>query len=141
MSFHDDRTVGWVNPNTGVTFTRVRQFTCAMDNHEPPRRVSNGVLEEWRGPDGSFHCYRLVGWGDEPEAYRAVYLIDDGRTVVPLYVAGFSQEHGHITLHTFPVNFNEDGTPIMRADRAEQVDHSMWMRGPVRAYHLKIIRD
>lgn len=142
MSFHDNRPVGWTNPSTGVTFTQMRQFMCAMDNHEPlPRRTTNGVLEEWTEADGTLNSYRLAGWGGEREAHRAVYLVDDGRTVEPFYVAGYSQERDTITLHRFPVNFHPDGTPRMRADNGEQVDYSLWMHGPVRAYHLKIIRD
>lgn len=139
MSFHDERPVGWVNPNTGVTFTRVREFTCAMDNHEPlPRRTASGVLEEWTWPDGSLSSYRLVGWGGERDAHRAVYLVDDGHAVTTLYVAGYSQDQDRITLQPFPVNMNPDGSPRMRADRDEPVDHSTWLHGPVRAYHLKI---
>lgn len=141
MSFHDDRPIGWTNPHTGVTYTRDRAFSCAMDNYEPvPRTVKHGTLQEWTEPDGTRHSYSLTDWGTEREANRAVYLIDDGRTVVPHYVAGWSNDQDRLTLRPFPVNVNTDGSPKMRADRDEQVDHTGWMHGPVRTYHLKITR-
>lgn len=141
MSFHDNRPVGWTDPKTGVTFARVLQFRCAMDNHEPTRQITNGVLERWDEPDGALHSYTLVGWGEEKDAHRAVYLVDDGYLVRPFYVAGYSQEQDRITLRTFPVDFYASGAPVMRADRDEPVSYSMWLHGPVRAYHLKIVRD
>jgi len=142
MSFHDNRPIGWVNPHTGVTFARVLQFTCAMDNHNPlPRRTTNGVLEVWEEPDGSLHSYQLPGWGDEKDAHRAVYLVDNGFSVRAVYVAGYSQDQDRITLKPFPVSFYASGEPVRREDNNQPVDHSTWLHGPARAYHLKIIRD
>lgn len=139
MGFHDDRPVGWTNPNTGVTYSRVRQFRAAMDNYEPaPRRTSNGVLQVWLNADGTLHGYDLIGWGDERDAHQAVYLIDDGRSVGVFYVAGYSQERDRITLHPFPTGVDADGSPKMAPD-GRPVDFASWLLGPRRAYHLKII--
>lgn len=138
MSFHDDRPVGWVNPHNGMRYVRNVQFTCALDNYEPmPRTTGSSLLEEWQAKDGTL-IYRLVGWQREKDAMRAVYLLDDGRSVRPYYVAGYSQERDRITLHQFPTNYRPDGTRKVRADNGQPVDHGTWMLGPRRAYHLKL---
>lgn len=138
MSYSDDRPVGWVNPNTGARYVRNVQFVSALDNYEPvPRSTGASLLEEWHETDGTI-VYRLVGWQDERDAVRAVYLIDDGRSVRPYYVAGHSQQRDRIFLHPFPVNYAPDGTRKMRADNGRPVDFGNWMLGPRRAYHLKL---
>lgn len=137
MSHHDNRPVGWVNPNTGVTYTRNLEFLSVLDNYDPPRSTSRSLLEEWVGPDGTI-TYRLVGWQSERDATNAVYLLDDGRTVRPFYVAGWSPDSDHILLHAFPTNYRPDGERKIRDDNGRPVDHGPWALGPRRAYHLKI---
>lgn len=139
MSYNDDRPVGWVNPNTGTRYVRNVSFTCALDNYEPvARSTGRSLLEEWHETDGSI-VYRLVGWKDERDAVKALYLIDDGRSVRPYYVAGWSQDRDRITLHSFPTDYRPDGSRRMRADdERRSVDYSGWMLGPRRAYHLKV---
>lgn len=114
-------------------------YTTALDNHEPVREEARGILEEWLWPDTGETTYRIPG-GVAQFATRAVFLIDDGRSVQPLYITGWSGDQDCLFLGHFPVNVNPDGSPRMRADRAEQVDYSTWMLGPHRAYHLKITR-
>lgn len=123
-----------------AVLTDTFRFVAAMDNHQPVHRTeATGTLERWVWPDDGRVSYRIPGGvstfkGGE----RGIYLIDDGRTVLPLYVAGWPGTHDRLFLEAMPVNVNEDGTPRMRADRDEQVDYSTWMHGPARAYHLKI---
>lgn len=110
----------------------------ALDNYEPmPRSIER--IECYRYSTDDFldayvldHVYHLR------DATRAVYLMDDGTTVAPYYVAGYHQDHQYVIIHPFPVNVNADGTPRMRADRDEQVNHDMWQLGPRRAYHVKL---
>jgi hypothetical protein len=138
MSYTDDKPVGWTNPHTGETFTHTVGFCCAMDNYEPvPRRIAHSLLEVWTSAEGSVR-YVVVGWNAEPDAFKAIYLIDDGCRVTPWYVQGFSQERDRIMLDRFPVNVNDDGSPRLRTDDGRPVDYSTWLHGPVRAYHLKI---
>ena len=135
---NDDKPVGWVNPNTGARFVRVLHFTSVLDNYDPPRNTGRSLLEEWHHPDGLI-TYRLIGWGEERDATRAVYLLDDGHSVRPYYVAGWQNgDTSRIMLHPFPVNVNDDGTPRLRADDGRPVDYGNWVLGPRRAYHLKI---
>lgn len=128
--------VGSTHPVSGATLLRRLTFWTLLDSHEPTRNQAAGELEEWRHRDG--RVVRSLTDGQQlKDAHRAVYLMDDGRTVAPWYVAGWSKENT-ITLTPFPVNVNEDGTPRLRADRPEPVDYSTWALGPRRAYHLKV---
>lgn len=138
----EDRPVGWVNPDTGARYVRNVLFGCALDNYEPvPRRLGHSLLEEWRETDGTI-VYRLIGWGEETDATRALYLIDDGRTVRPYFVASWTNgDTSRILLHPFPVNVKPDGTPRLRSDNGQPVDYGTWMLGPRRAYHLKITEE
>lgn len=139
MSFSDNQPVGWVNPNTGARYVRNVQFRSALDNYEPvPRNVGRSLLEEWHETDGTIR-YVLVGWGSERDANGSVYLVDDGRTVRPFYVAGWSQDRDRIMLHPFPTNYDPDGKHLVRADDGRPIDFGNWMLGPRRAYHLKIM--
>lgn len=116
-------------------------YTAALDNHEPVRKEAHGILEEWVWPDTGEITYRLPeGTAKFKNVTQALFLLDDGRTVLPLYVIGWSAKQDKVFLGRFPVNVNEDGSPRMRADRDEQVDYSTWMLGPRRAYHLKANR-
>lgn len=122
--------------------TGAYHFIAALDNHEPTRNYASGILEEWLWPDSGKITYRIpsseVTFGD---THRMVFLADDGHTVRPLYVSGWSGTHDCVFLEPFPVNVNEDGSPRMREDDpARPVDFSTWMLGPSRVYHLKIVR-
>lgn len=114
-------------------------FTFAKDNHEPPRDYGNGKAEVWRTPEG-IERIRILR-ADETFTYstRSLYLIDDGSSVVPHYVAGWSlklEELGNLLIEPMPTN--PDGR--QRADNGRVIDFSNWMLGPKRAYHLKIKR-
>lgn len=139
MSLSDNAPVGWTNPNTGAYYARNVEFRSALDNYQPvARNVGRSLLEEWRETDGSV-TYVIVGWKDERDALNAIYLVDDGRSVRPYYVAGWSQYTNRIFLHPFPTEYRPDGERRMRADDSTRpVDFSTWMSGPKRAYHLKL---
>ena len=112
-----------------------------MDNHEPPRSEARGVVETWTWPDTGEESYRIPGGvslfiGKSP---RALFLLDDGRTVRPMCTSGWSGMNDRLFLAPVPVDFHPDGTPRMRADRPDrQVDYSTWLMGPATAYHLKL---
>lgn len=127
-------------PPTAAVRTGVRAFFSALDNHTPARSESSGTIETWLWPDTGEISYRIPDGVSMfiKNVNRAVFLVDDGRTVVPLYVSGWSGTNDRLFLKPFPVNVNEDGTPHMRADRDEPVDYGTWMLGPSRAYHIKI---
>ena len=115
------------------------RYTTAMDNHEPTRAYAHGTLDAFIWPDTGQLSYRLPGGLDDfKEASRAVFLIDDGRTVLPLYATGWNPATGIVFLGLFPVNVNAEGTPKVREDNGRPVDYGDWMLGPRRAYHLKI---
>jgi hypothetical protein len=71
--------------------------------------------------------------------YESLYVIDDGKAVVPYYVGGWNDSDGSgvIYLHPFPTNYNADGTPRTRANDGRPVDFATWKLNPTRAYHLK----
>jgi hypothetical protein len=116
------------------------KFYVPLDNHNTPRSDAVWDAEVWERPDGD-RTVRILGAADVfKDAYRAFYLIDDGESVVPHYVAGFNPTTypGAVFLHPFPTN---PGGRTMRADRPEPVDYSNWVLGPRRAYHLKIVKE
>lgn len=117
-------------------------YHVTLDNHTPPRSEDTGTLETWTRPDGS-DSYRLPGGLSRFPAIvrdggRAVFLVDDGRTVRPLYVAGWSVKEDAVFLDDMPVSIRPDGTPLLREDNGRPVDYSTWQLGPRTAYHLKI---
>lgn len=114
----------------------------ALDNYEPVARsfervecYSYDLGDDVRGSGWVLdHAYHLR------DATKAIWLMDDGRTVQPFYVASWHEEHQHIILHPFPVKVNDDGTPRLRANDGRPVDFSNWQLGPRRAYHVKLTR-
>lgn len=108
-----------------------RHGTVALDNHEPTRdyayvhcyRYSTDTVENGYIIDGA------LTWKD---GRQAVYLMDDGCTVRPYYVAAYHPDHEYVIIHPFPVSdgrLRPDGRPV---------DFSSWLLGPRRAYHVKL---
>lgn len=122
-----------------LTTARIVRWSTALDNYEPcPRAYGRGYgIRFWHQlPEvDSVGRDALVLFGVEQlrDAYRSVYVIDDGSTAVPMYVAGWnpSSETVRIHLHAYPlsVGTSPDGRPI---------DMSGQVFGPRRSYHLKI---
>lgn len=109
----------------------VEAYTYTTDNGGRGCVIFPGALDAWKN------------------ATESLYIIDNGTTVVPMYVAGFRAPvvmhdgpHGcHIILHEFPTNYDNDGNRRMRADRpTEPVDYSSWSLPPRTAYHCKATR-
>jgi hypothetical protein len=124
---------------TPAVRTAVRTFSTALDNYTPARSEASGTIETWVWPDTGAVSYRIPdGVSTFKEVTRAVFLIDDGHTVMPLYVSGWSGTHDRVFLAPFPVNVDADGNPRLREDNGRPVDFRTWMLGPQRAYHLKI---
>lgn len=133
-----DSTLDWAREH-GVPFS----FTTLLTNHEPPRHYHNG--HGW--------YYSLESTGETgiiladilPSGIDATYLVDDGDTVRPYYVAGYGpareEEETYVLLRPFPTNTNPDGLAKWRADNGRPVDYSSWIHGPRRAYHLKVRGD
>lgn len=67
------------------------------------------------------------------DSERALYVLDDGSVVVPVWVAGWPQEGSELWAQPFPVN---DGS--VRPDNGREVDFASWFLSPRRAYHLKV---
>lgn len=113
----------------------------ALDNYEPTRNFAALTLWRYTRLDDDRGPGIIVEDRTElRDATHAVYLIDDGRTVEPYYVAGWGglPEQTHVMLHPFPTNYGADGAPITRADNGRPVDFGTWMLGPRRAYHVKV---
>jgi len=97
------------------------QGNIQLDNYEPPRNHAY------------FNCYQystdtvtdgfVIDRGMTlKDATRAVFLMDDGETVHPYYVASWHPEQLHLIAHPFPTGEN----------------HRTWALGPRRAYHIKL---
>jgi hypothetical protein len=119
-----------------VTYVPHRAF-CALDSHEPPRATWWGTIYRYTNAHGEPAVEIRDVEVEFKDAYKAFYLIDDGETVVPHYVAGYNptDRPGSVFLHPFPTN---PGGERKRADRDEPVDYSNWHLGPRRAYHIKV---
>lgn len=131
----------------GCTEVTVVYFCAPLDNYEPcPRSEANGYVVRYVKANGESGItlwrtdFGKVGSRIFDALHSAVFLVDDGRTVTPYYVAGYrpTDEPDALFLQPFPTNFNADGSPRMRGDRAEQVDMSGWALGPRKAYHVKL---
>lgn len=111
----------------------------ALDNYEPAARSFARIecftydMDDDRGS----------GWvisdvTDLRDAHKAIYLMDDGRTVQPFYVAAWHPEGEHVILHPFPTNVDGEGNPRIRPDNGRPVDFDTWQLGPRRCYHVKL---
>lgn len=70
-----------------------------------------------------------------PDFDRAVYILDNGQSARPYYVAGYHDAvPGMVYLHPFPTN--PGGRK--RTDNGRSIDYSAWKLAPSRCYHVKI---
>jgi hypothetical protein len=105
-----------------------------LDNFRPVARETTtvrGSVHEMPGHRETVVLSQTEGLKD-PTA--SIYLLDDGDSVRPHYVAGWHPVTGDLYLHPFPLS---QGT---RPDNGRPVDMSGWALGPRRCYHLKISR-
>jgi hypothetical protein len=117
------------------------RFWCPLDNYEPgPRNVGAGVIWRYARTDAAGGA--VLTWQDWPrDAHRAIYLLDDGRTVTPHYVAGWPADdrpEPYLLLAEFPTNYHRDGRRRTRENDGRPVDMGLWALGPRRTFHLKL---
>lgn len=109
----------------------------ARDNYEPTRGFASLTVHTYETDD-----HTAAAIIDDVSAlrdpFRATYLLDDGRTVRPYYVAAWHPDRSYVILHAFPTNYNDDGTRRLRADDGRPVDFTSWAIGPRVAFHVKI---
>jgi hypothetical protein len=101
-----------------------------LDNHEPARSFT--ALTGYRYTVDGVAALILVVGEELHDAAGALYLLDDGATVTPFYVAGHpgalgsrsrGQDPFSVFLRSFPVG------PQFAA----------WTLGPRKAYHCKVV--
>lgn len=113
------------------------QFSVALDNYNPPRKEDVGFIEEWTNEAGNLSTRMPEGREIFPNALNAIYLLDDGKSVVPHYVTGWNDTDpalsNHVYLGAFPVNPNGKRRPD-----GYVIDFRSWSLGPQRAFHLKL---
>lgn len=117
------------------------RFHAALDNHDPYRSEASGTAEIWHGVDG-IESIRICDpdLAQFKDFNNSLFLIDDGRFVVPHYSAGWSVHHNggpaYLIIEPMPTN----PTGRVRADDGRVIDYRNWQLGPKRAYHLKVTR-
>ncbi len=106
-----------------------------MDNFVPARKTAHGYAVIGPGVDGTL-TMSLRTRGMVRDGHRAVYVVDDGKTAIPMYAGSYNRkgEPDQVTLKGFAVN--PDGR---RDDRGRVVDNANWWVGPTRFYHIKIV--
>lgn len=110
----------------------------ALTNHDPwHRQYRETVVDCYAAPDHQGRPIWVV-YHHGDLSHEAVFIMDDGRDVIPWYVAGWHDEHEDIILHRFPRNFDDNGEPIRRANDGYPVNFDTWQLGPRRAYHVKL---
>ena len=111
------------------------RWWCALDNHEPRRDEASGTLTLTDHPVTGTPTIVLDYIGSTlRDSTNAIFLVDDGESVTPWYVAGWDPQDPGVILNPFPVN---PGGERKRPD-GRTVDYSAWSLGPRRAYHLKV---
>ena len=114
------------------------RYSAALDNHEPVRSTAYGSFERTIHPvNGTDTIVLDAAASALKDATSALWLIDDGETVQPFYVAGWNPRDPGVILNPMPTN---PGNRTMRADGRGPVSYATWALGPRRAYHLKVYR-
>lgn len=105
------------------------------DNYEVPRSHYYVTGTVHAGDENRPEETVIIDGNGIRDAYKAVYLLDDGLTVRAHYVAGWQPNTGKVYLHPFPVNPDGRTRPDGRV-----IDYSTWALGPRRCYHVKVQR-
>lgn len=120
------------------------RWRCAADNYDPPRDFAAGDLWFYDFGDEDPRGAGIILDGADQlrdNGRKAIYLVDDGRTVAAYYVAAWYPEGTHLILDSMPTNYDANGTREVRADDGREVDYGTWMLGPRTAYHLKVTTE
>ena len=120
------------------TIARTLKVQCALDSYEPTRNFANMRADVYDAdpnvPNDSETIVLYVA--GTPIGTRSMFILDDGETVVPYYIAGWRMEsqgeleHPYLILKRFPTNHT-------RPDGRE-ANFQSWMLGPRHCYHLKV---
>jgi hypothetical protein len=121
--------------------------TIRADNYEPVPRDHywvTGTVHKADLDTGRPETVVITTTNTIKDMHRAVYLLDDGTSVRPHYVAGWASassrseittQADRVYLHPFPLS---GGT---RPDSGQPIDMSGWALGPRRCYHVKIRKE
>lgn len=115
----------------------VVHWSAALDNYEPTRAYMDGYAVSYMH-DGEIPALVLWHGGEPRDPHRCNFIVDDGKTVTPMYAAGWlgGDDDGRLFLHQFPVN--PDGRTVEQHGQAHVIDYRTWMLGPRVTYHLKV---
>jgi hypothetical protein len=107
----------------------------ALDNYVPIHRAeAYGYGVRYTHPVTGSAGFRIYRSDAIKDARRSIVILDDGRTAVPYYCAGWHAEAGYVLYQPFPVN--PEGK--RRPDNGRVIDFNTWMLGPRRMYHFKL---
>lgn len=126
-------TTQWAREN-GVQYS----WRAALDNYEPTRDHAFGMLWQYDLPDsrGRGIVVEDSTWF-RGNGRKCLFLVDDGTTIEPYYVAGWHPEGEHLILRPMPTDVDENGAQRLRPD-GRPVDYATWALGPSTTYHLKV---
>lgn len=112
------------------------QFTVwsHLDNHDPGREHFRGlisVLESKVNPREQIYALSAneVFMERITQGVPPIFLLDDGETVLPLFVSGWPASMLSVWLSPFPTKTPGD---------TNQRDYLHWSLGPRTCYHLKV---
>lgn len=112
---------------------RIAAFSARLNAYEYPDRraiTAHGHVVTYRDFNGG---RALAVWrtdlGGSADLTRALFLVDDARTVTPFYVAGHSPDEDPDLMFLHPVAVHERHTGA-----------GVWWLAPSRAYHLILSR-
>ncbi len=119
---------------------RILRFRAPLDAYDTPRTVAHGYAVSYNTPDGGTRAI-AIHWGSFDavgerrlsDLHRSVFIIDDGASAVPHYVAGWSPESGCMYLHPYPTN----PTGATRPD-GRTIDYDGWFVSARTCYHLRV---
>lgn len=112
-------------------------WSTPLDNHTPARAYATGY--------GVCYIHKVTHeagfkfWPGEQlrDIQNAIVILDDGKVAAPYHCAGWNSEdqaNGYVLFQPFPTNPHGRTRP----DTGQPIDHSTWVLGPRRAYHLKL---
>lgn len=112
----------------------VNNHAVEYDNHSGVPALTVWPDREWKGAESAF------------------YIVDDGKSARPLFVAGYRTDQSpggrfrddypeQVHLHAFPLDYGPDGERRLRTDTGRPVDYSRYMLSSRRAYHVKMRRN
>jgi len=113
----------------------VVHWSAALDNHSPARNHAYGYGVLGRNERGET-IMTLRTRGMLRDAERAVYLVDDGKSVTAMYVTGYGHKTRPDFLAVASLPTNPDGETDKRGD---VIAYANWRLGPSRAYHFKVV--